>query len=134
VTRGLYLAAAGMALQLQKQDVYANNLANASTVGYRRADLAVGSFQQTLRQAQQASPSRLPGNEASIVDLSPGPVHGPGLSEDTAVRQGFVEEANVSVVREMSRMMTGFRAFEASAVALRLQDQTLGILIDSVGK
>ena len=237
MTRGLYLAAAGMALQLQKQDVYANNLANASTVGYRRADLAVGSFQQTLRQAQQASPSRLPGNEASIVDLSPGPVHethdpfdlalagpglftlqaerglrytrdgrfhldpdgrllsldghqvmgregpitlpgpeflvtesgqvfsegqfvdllfiaefdesdtltrepdgllnasaGPGLSEDTAVRQGFVEEANVSVVREMSRMMTGFRAFEASAVALRLQDQTLGILIDSVGK
>jgi len=59
---------------------------------------------------------------------------GPRMSEDTVVNQGFVEEANVSSVRELSRMMAGFRAFEASAAALRFNDETLEALIDSTGK
>jgi flagellar basal-body rod protein FlgF len=240
VTRGLHAAAAAMAVQLQKQDVYANNLANASTVGYRRAEVTVGSFQRLLQEAGEGPALRVPANDTTTLDLSPGPVHetgdpfdlalvGPGLftlqtdsglrytrdgrfhldeegrllstgdhqvmgregpivlpgrelsvtesgqvlsggqlvdvlfiaefepsdtltrendgllsattgpsrsedGEQTAVKQGFVEEANVTVVRELSSMMAGFRAFEASAAALRLHDETLGVLIDSTGK
>jgi len=234
VTRGLHAAAAGMAVQLQKQDIYANNLANASTVGYRRADVAVGAFGRSLSQAQPSSSSRLPGSDSAIVDLAPGPIHetrdpfnlalsgpglftlqtdqglrytrdgrfttdaegkllsidghqvmgregpivlpgpeflvtesgqvfsegkfvdllfvaefdkdatltrqpdglfdadtGPRMAEDTNVKQGFLEEANVTAVRELSRMMIGFRAYEASATALRLNDQTLSMLIEN---
>ena len=55
----------------------------------------------------------------------------PRMAEDTTVRQGFLEEANVSAVRELGRMMIGFRAYEASATALRLNDQTLSMLIEN---
>ncbi|MGI5819175.1 MAG: flagellar basal body rod C-terminal domain-containing protein [Armatimonadota bacterium] len=37
----------------------------------------------------------------------------------------------MSVVREMAQMMSGFRAYEASAVALRQTDETLGVLISN---
>jgi len=232
VTRGLYAAAAGMRVQLHKQDVYANNLANAGTVGYRRSDLSVGQgFAQALAQAGD-----LPAAESTAIDVTPGPIHetgdafdlalggpglfavqserglrytrdgrfhvdaggrllsiaghqvmgrdgpivlpgpeflvsergqvfsegqfvdelfvaefdagdglrrdpdgllaaalGPRMAEGPRVMQGFIEEANVSVVREMTHMMTGFRAFEASAAVMRYTDETLGNLIESTG-
>lgn len=56
---------------------------------------------------------------------------GPRMAAEPCVRQGCVEEANVSVVREMAQMMSGFRAYEASAAALRYTDETLGTLIES---
>ena len=58
---------------------------------------------------------------------------GPRMAESPHVLQGYVEEANVSVVREMTQMMTGLRAFEASAAVLRQTDETLGTLIQSAG-
>lgn len=231
MTSGLRAAAAGMSLQLHKQDVYAGNLANAGTVGYRRADVAVGTFADALDRA-----AARPTGQATVVHLAQGPIHetgdpfdlainGPGmftlltpdgtrytrdgrfhldaqgrllslsghqvmgregpialpgselvvtesgqvfsesqfvdrlfiarfegseqltrtpeglfdiagaprLAEDAVVRQGCVEEANVSVVREMAQMISGFRAFEASAVALRMTDETLSTLIDATG-
>jgi len=232
VTRGLHAAAAGMQVQLGRQDVHANNLANAGTVGYRRGDLSIGaSFAEALGQA-----GALPGARATTIDVSPGPVHetgdafdlaiggpglftlqterglrytrdgrmrvapdgrllsssghqvmgregpislpgpeflvsgrgqvfsegqfvddlfiaefdgadalqrdtdglltagrGPRMAEGPRVLQGYVEEANVSVVREMTQMMTGLRAFEASAAGLRQTEGTLGTLIQSAG-
>ncbi len=235
MTRGVRAAAAGMLVQLQKQDVYTNNLANANTVGYRRSNVAVGSFQDALTSAAGAVGSR-PVGEGSVVDVTQGAIHetqspydlalngpgmftvltpdvsrytrdgrfevdpqgrlmtlggnqvmgregpitlpgrellvteagqvfsegqfidhlflaqfegaesltrtpdglfdiagGPRIAEGTVVAQGCVEQANVTVVREMAGMMTGFRAFEASATALRMNDETLGKLIDAAG-
>lgn len=230
MTRGLYAAAAGMRVQQIRQDVYAGNLANASTVGYRRCDLSIGqSFAGALGKALA-----LPGAGTMRVDVTPGPIHetgdpfdlaidgpglftlqtdrglcytrdgrfhvdaagrllslsghqvmgrqgpitlpgreflvsdsgqvfsdgqfvdrlfiarfdpevelqpvgeglltaarGPRMVETPHVMQGYVEEANVSVVREMTHMMTGFRAYEANAAVMRLTDETLGQLIQS---
>ncbi len=231
MTRGLHAAAAGMRVQMHRQDVHTNNLANAATPGFLRSDLTVGqsSFGEALAHAG-ASPAA----EATPVDISPGPVHetgsaydvaiegdglfalqtdrglrftrdgrferspdghllsisghpvmgrggpivlpgdeflvsdrgqvfsegqfvdelfiaefdrgdglrreqdgllvaaiGPRMVAEPSVRQGYVEDANVSVVREMAHMMTGFRAYEASAGVLRQTDQTLGTLIES---
>jgi len=232
VTRGLYAAAAGMRVQLSRQELFANNLANADTVGYRRSDLGVGqSFGAALDQAGAG-----PAAQATIIDVSPGPVRqtgepfdlalggpglfalqtdrglrytrdgrchvdaagrllslgghqvmgregpivlpgaeflvsergqvfsegqfvdelfiaqfdaadgfrrdpdglfaaalGPRMVEEPRVMQGALEEANVSVVREMAQMMGGFRAFEASAAVLRQTEETLGKLIESTG-
>jgi len=231
VTRGLHAAAAGMRAQVYKQDVYANNLANAATPGFLRSDMTIGqvSFGQALAQA-----GAMPAADSTAVDLTPGPVHetgsaydlaidgdglfalqtdrglrftrdgrfevtpdgrllsvtghpvmgrsgplvlpgdellvsergqvfsegqfvdelfiaqfepgdglrrepdgllvasvGPRMADGPNVRQGYLEDANVSVVREMTQMMTGFRAYEASAAALRYTDNTLGKLIES---
>ena len=231
MTRGLHAAAAGMRVQVHKQDVYANNLANAATPGFLRSDMTIGqgSFDQALAQAGATSAA-----SATAVDITPGPVHetgsaydlaidgdglfalqtdrglrftrdgrfevapdgrllsagghpvmgrsgplvlpgeellvsergqvfsegqfvdelfiaqfepgdelrrepdgllvastGPRMAAEPNVRQGYLEDANVSVVREMTQMMTGFRAYEASAAALRYTDGTLGKLIES---
>lgn len=231
MTRGLHAAAAGMRVQMHRQDVHAHNLANAATPGYLRSDMTVGQsdFGRALAQA-----GAMPAAHSTAVDLSPGPVHQTGGAYDVAiegeglfalqterglrftrdgrfertpdghlrslsghavmgrtgpivlpgeeflvsdrgqvfsegqfvddlfiaefapgdglhrepdglllsaagprmiaqprVRQGYVEDANVSVMREMAHMMTGFRAYEASAAALRHTDETLGRLIDS---
>ncbi|NLW56592.1 MAG: flagellar basal-body rod protein FlgF [Firmicutes bacterium] len=46
--RGLYTAAAGMNLQLSRQDAIANNLANINTVGYKKDELIGAAFQEVL--------------------------------------------------------------------------------------
>ncbi|MGC9319960.1 MAG: flagellar hook-basal body protein [Armatimonadota bacterium] len=231
MTRGIHAAAAGMRAQMRRQEVHANNLANAGTVGYRRADLTVGesAFARALDEH-----AMLPAAETTEIDAAPGPVHetgdpfdlalagrglftlqtprglrytrdgrfhvdadgrllslsghhvmgrdgpivlpgpeflvteagqvfsegqlvdrlfiadlgdgdglrrdadgllaaalGPRMLDEPRVMQGYVEEANVSVIHEMTHMMTGFRAYEASAAALRHADETLGTLIQS---
>jgi len=76
MVRGLYLAASGMSLQTKKNDLYAANLANVSTAGYRRLQATGEGFaidQDSGDQPEQnrmliAGPSRAP------VDLSPGPI------------------------------------------------------------
>src|SRR4051794_9968975 len=55
---GLYLSAAGVVANSYRQDVLANNLANAETVGFKR-DLPL--FQQRLTEAQQRRASARPG-------------------------------------------------------------------------
>ncbi|MGM0494951.1 MAG: flagellar hook-basal body protein [Armatimonadota bacterium] len=231
MTRGLHAAAAGMRVQVHRQGVHTNNLANTATPGFRRSDMMVGqsNFSDALGDA-----GAIPAADSTAVDVSPGPVHetgnaydlavdgdglfalqtdrglrltrdgrfqrtpdgrlisasghavmgrggpivlpgdeflvsdrgqvfsegqfvdelfiaefdpadglrrepdgllvgavGPRMAAEPSVRQGYLEEANVSVMREMAHMMSGFRAYEASAAALRQTDQTLGTLIES---
>lgn len=76
MVRGLYVAASGMSLQTKKNDIYAANLANVSTAGYRRCQATGQGFaiaDDSGRPPEQnsmlmAGPSRTP------VDLSSGPV------------------------------------------------------------
>ena len=46
--RGLYIAASGMITETKHTDMIANNLANASTTGYKRDDMAVREFEPML--------------------------------------------------------------------------------------
>jgi flagellar basal-body rod protein FlgF len=55
---GLYLSAAGVTANSYRQDVHANNLANAETVGFKR-DIPL--FQQRLTAAQEARVAGRPG-------------------------------------------------------------------------
>ncbi len=56
---------------------------------------------------------------------------GPRMADEPRVRQGYVEDANVTVVREMAQMMSGLRAYEASAATLSYTDRSVSTLIDS---
>lgn len=50
-----------------------------------------------------------------------------------SIRQGFVENSNVDIVREMIEMIISFRNYESDAKALKMQDDTLGYLFRRVG-
>jgi len=49
--KALYTAASGMVAQSNKQDVIANNIANAQTPGFKRKRAVEASFQQTLEKS-----------------------------------------------------------------------------------
>lgn len=51
-----------------------------------------------------------------------------------SVRSGFVERANVDPATEMAQLMETQRQLEANANMIRAQDQTLGLLVNTVGK
>ena len=54
-------------------------------------------------------------------------------ADSTAVSQSSLEMSNVSLPREMSRMMLGMRAYEANQRVIQGLDGTIGKLIDQVG-
>jgi len=70
--------------------------------------------------------------------------HGSGLMEstdprsirpgDAALRTGFVERSNVEPTRELVALLDAQRQLEANANMIRYQDQTLGRLVNDVGK
>jgi flagellar basal-body rod protein FlgG len=88
--RGLYIAASGMVSEMARQDLIANNLANASTPGYK-ADRAVqGSFGDLLLSntatGAQVGPLGLGSRiERQVTDLSAAPVRETGEPLDFAV-------------------------------------------------
>ncbi len=49
------------------------------------------------------------------------------------VVQGFLEKANVNIIKEMISMMTIMRAYEANQKALIAQDETLGKAVNELG-
>jgi flagellar basal-body rod protein FlgG len=232
--RGLYAAASGMMAQLARQDVYANNLANVNSVGFRRSQSVLGQFAEDLSAATGGTAARASGGVVATdagLDLTSGIIsstnrqldlalsgngffvlqtpdglaytrdgrftldaqkrlrssqgytvlgeQGPitllndNLTVDTSgqiscagqavarlrlalpvrprplgnacfaaaasqpardcqVTQGAVEQSNVNGVREMGRMMNGYRFYEANATALRYQDETLSSLMKIV--
>jgi len=55
-------------------------------------------------------------------------------SRGTTLRPGFVERANVDPATELAQLMDAQRQLEANANMIRYQDQTLGKLVNEVGK
>lgn len=53
--------------------------------------------------------------------------------QDVGVLQGFVEESNVSPVREMTRLIMVQRAFENAAALIRDSEQSLGEAVKAMG-
>jgi flagellar basal body rod protein FlgG len=95
---GLYLSATGVLANSHRQDVIANNLANAETVGFKR-DLAAFIEERTASQKLGRTPSNdsarmlemLGGglNHApTAVDFSQGPIEPTGGTHDMAIRGG----------------------------------------------
>jgi flagellar basal-body rod protein FlgF len=94
--RGLYSAASGIATQTAKNDVYAANLANVSTAGYRRSRVTQTGFPRDLAianllsdaSASSGATSGLRGGvtvSAAGIDLSPGPISQTNNDFDLAI-------------------------------------------------
>jgi flagellar basal-body rod protein FlgF len=70
--------------------------------------------------------------ESRMHPLEPGTpqVASPGF----AIQQGYLEGANVSVVKNMVEMISAYRNFESDQKALLAQDETLEKAVNSVGR
>ncbi|MER3406172.1 MAG: flagellar biosynthesis protein FlgG, partial [Chloroflexota bacterium] len=62
------------------------------------------------------------------------PAVAPRPATGTQVRQGYLESSNVDLSRTMVSLIEIQRAYELSARALQMQDQTLGQAINDVGR
>ncbi|HEX8207522.1 MAG TPA: flagellar hook-basal body protein [Solirubrobacteraceae bacterium] len=88
--RGLYIAASGMLSEMQRQDLIANDLANASTPGYKADRTAQHSFAEMLLENRETGADvGLLGSGVSIArqvtDLAPQAVRETGEPLDFAI-------------------------------------------------
>ena len=88
--RGLYIAASGMLSEMQRQDLIANDLANASTPGYKADRTAQHSFSELLLANRQTGATiGALGTGVSIArqvtDMAPQPVRDTGEPLDFAI-------------------------------------------------
>lgn len=70
--RGLYTSAVGMTTQMQKLDVVSNNVANASTTGFKTGTVVTQSFPEFLMQSIDAMPGSKPHNITPIGNVNLG--------------------------------------------------------------
>jgi flagellar basal-body rod protein FlgF len=70
------------------------------------------------------------GNSGFTVDESVQPEP----AADYSVRQGFVEKANINVIKEMVGMIIALRQFESGQKSIQSQDESLNVLFNQVGK
>jgi len=88
--RGLYIAASGMVSEMARQDLIANDLANASTAGYKSDRAVQSSFGDLLLRNTQTGQTIGPLGEGSrierqVTDLSAAPLKETGEDLDFAI-------------------------------------------------
>lgn len=95
--QGYYTAATGLAMQWERQETIANNLANVDTVGYKRDDMIARTFGEHLVYAVGNGENQYIGNAGSgvnaletVTDFSPGELRQTGNTMDLALEgDGF---------------------------------------------
>jgi flagellar basal-body rod protein FlgF len=93
--RGLYIAASGMVSEMARQDLIANDLANASTAGYKSDTAVQGSFGDLLLRNTQSGATIGPLGqgariERQVTDLTAAPIEETGEPLDFAIEgDGF---------------------------------------------
>jgi flagellar basal-body rod protein FlgF len=103
--RGLYIAASGMVSEMARQDLISNDLANASTAGYKSDTAVQGSFGDLLLQNTQTGATIGPLGRGSrierkVTDLSAAPLKETGEDLDFAVEgDGFFAVQTAQGVR-----------------------------------
>jgi flagellar basal-body rod protein FlgC len=114
----LYTALSGLKAFQKQLNTTANNLANVNTEGFKksRTVLEAAQPQGVIARSQQLE---LPG---------------PLLLAQTPDGEQFVEQSNVDVGEEIPNMLIGQRAYEANLKMLKAIDETIGGLLDVVGK
>ena len=103
--RGLYIAASGMVSEMARQDLIANDLANASTAGYKSDRAVQSSFGDLLLRNTQTGRTIGPLGEGSrierqVTDLTAAPLKETGEDLDFAIEgDGFFAVQTAQGVR-----------------------------------
>jgi flagellar basal-body rod protein FlgF len=132
--RGLYIAASGMVSEMARQDLISNDLANASTAGYKSDTAVQGSFGDLLLQNTQTGQTIGPLGRGSrierqVTDLTAGPIKETGEDLDFAVEgDGYFAVQTAQGVR-----YTRNGQFTAASGG-RLTDQLGNAVLDQNGR
>ena len=103
--RGLYIAASGMVSEMARQDLISNDLANASTAGYKSDRVVQSSFGDLLLRNTQNGQTIGPLGEGSridrqVTDLTAAPIKETGEDLDFAIEgDGFFAVQTAQGVR-----------------------------------
>ena len=128
--RGLYIAASGMVSEMARQDVIANDLANASTAGYKSDRVVQSSFGDLLLRNTQTGQTIGPLGEGSridrqVTDLTAAPIKETGEDLDFAIEgDGFFAVRTAQGVRYTRNGQ--FTAAANGTLADQLGNQVLG--------
>jgi len=87
--KGLYTAASGMMLQMQKQDVVANNIANVNTGGYKKDNVLCQSFPNMLISRLGESQDNAQGREEVLQPVVIGPLGTGAVVKDIITDHGL---------------------------------------------
>lgn len=106
--------------------VSANNLANASTNGFKQSDVRfeTGPGDQGVR-ISEIRKDATPGSPAEA------PVY-PIVGRQYEQRMGWVESSNTDVPRQFVDMISASNAWRANTAVIRTADDMLGALINAV--
>jgi flagellar basal-body rod protein FlgG len=89
--KGIYTSASAMRTGIAKQDITANNLANANTTGFKRDRLFVSELIQAGSNPQEQTLME-PVSAARFIEFTPGSLNPTGSDMDFAIQgQGFFE-------------------------------------------
>jgi len=89
--KGIYTSASAMRTGIAKQDITANNLANANTTGFKRDRLFVSELIQAGSNPQEQTLME-PVSAARFIEFTPGSMNSTGSEMDFAIQgQGFFE-------------------------------------------
>ena len=102
----------------QQLSIAANNLANVNTDGFKQSQPVLESV-NPLGVVATSKKLELPG---------------PLALEQSADGVSLVEKSNVDVSQEMASLITAQRAYQTNLKALKAADETVGSLLDVVGR
>ncbi len=113
---GLFTSLSGVSAFGRNLDLTANNIANSNTDG----------FKKSRTEFVESAPAGL-GVQTEIQKIDT-----PGVEalENTPQGQQLVEQSNVDLGEEMVNLIISQRGFEMNLAALRVQEETLGRLMD----
>ena len=152
--QAFYSSTVGAQQQMQRLNVYANNISNVNTYGYKAQ---VPAFQALMYgMLDGIDGSQLPRGSGTVMALTgsdmgdtfadnnqlakaeSGLFDANGqqaqLAQNSQVMWQYVEESNVDMLQEMSRMMTAQQALQGGAQILKLYDSLLTKSTTEVGR
>ena len=155
--RGLYIAASGMLAEQVRQDQIANDLANASTPGYKADRSAQASFADLLLQNSQtgqtvgslsmqaAAQAGLGGATINtaysqlVTQLGSDVRDATQTTDNATILAGSLDDkrqsvSGVSLDEEMTNLVKFQRGYQASSRALSAMDEMIDQLINRTGK
>jgi flagellar basal-body rod protein FlgF len=133
VIRGIYIAASGLLAESARQDVVANNLANATTTGFKRSEATARPFQEMLLRSQGIPGTPAVGTMtmgAEVQGITRLDTQGPLRHTGNALDLALVGTGYFTVETAAGRRYTRDGSFEIDAggnLATKQGDPVLGI-------
>ena len=93
------------------------------------AVIAQGNYVDTIRMVSFEDNNSLRNQGGNLYFSTAGAIEG----ATGAIKQGFLENSNVAVAREMVDMITLYRAYETNQKILTMIDETLGKAVNEIG-